>query len=244
MIAPTPRAGPSLRLSPHVRACQCDGQVVLLDLRRNRYLGLGGASHAALAGAVEGWPSPTGAEWPPPAPADVARLTGPLLAQGLLTQLAGPSVSPIDLGRPDSSLNALDALDAAGIGTRRICSFLASAATTAWWMKCRSMYWMAQTLARRRRQRPVNSATPSRPALREMVSSYERLRPWVYTSRDQCLYDSLALINFLAREDMLARWVVGVKTQPFAAHSWVQSGGTVLNDQHERVAAYRPILVE
>jgi hypothetical protein len=34
-----------------------------------------------------------------------------------------------------------------------------------------------------------------------------------------------------------------VTTRPFGAHSWVQDGTMVLNDQHEHVRGFRPILV-
>jgi len=79
--------------------------------------------------------------------------------------------------------------------------------------------------------------------MRDGTAAYERLRPFVFTARDRCLYDSLALLGFLAKERHFPRWVVGVKTSPFGAHSWLQSGGTVVNDHHEYVRRFRPILV-
>jgi len=65
----------------------------------------------------------------------------------------------------------------------------------------------------------------------------------LFTSRDHCLFDSLALLNFLALDGLSAHWVIGVKVQPFGAHSWLQQGSTVLNDQHDRVRRFTPILV-
>lgn len=46
----------SLAISPHVRACLCGSQVILLDLRRSHYLSLGGPCIDALALRVQGWP--------------------------------------------------------------------------------------------------------------------------------------------------------------------------------------------
>ena len=77
----------------------------------------------------------------------------------------------------------------------------------------------------------------------DAVSAYLRLRPLLFSARDRCLHDSLTLVTFLAAEGILARWVIGVRVRPFAAHSWVQHEGLVLNDQHERVRGYRPIFV-
>lgn len=69
-----------------------------------------------------------------------------------------------------------------------------------------------------------------------------KLRPLLFTAHDRCLHDSLALVNFLASESVSATWVIGVRTDPFAAHAWVQTGDLVLNDQHEHVRRFRPIV--
>ena len=79
--------------------------------------------------------------------------------------------------------------------------------------------------------------------MRPALLAYETLRPFVFTAREKCLLDSLALVMFLAKDGLLPRWVIGVRTGPFGAHSWVQCGTTVLNDQHEYVRQFRPILV-
>ena len=80
-------------------------------------------------------------------------------------------------------------------------------------------------------------------SIRVTALAFERLRPLAFSARDRCLHDSLSLAFFLLAQGLSARWVIGVKTNPFGAHSWVQSGRTVLNDQHEYVRAFRPILV-
>jgi hypothetical protein len=79
--------------------------------------------------------------------------------------------------------------------------------------------------------------------MRDAIATYDRLRPLVLTKHDRCVHDSLTLLGFLASEGLFPHWVIGVKTGPFGAHSWVQSGATVLNDLHENVRRYRPILV-
>ena len=54
---------------------------------------------------------------------------------------------------------------------------------------------------------------------------------------------SLALLDFLARRGVFADLVLGVKLNPFGAHSWVQTGPVVLNDAVDHVNAHTPILV-
>lgn len=79
--------------------------------------------------------------------------------------------------------------------------------------------------------------------LQEAVARFDGLRPLAFTAKDKCLFDSLALTIFLRREGFDARWVIGVIARPFQAHAWVQEGSAVLNDLHENVGRFAPILV-
>jgi hypothetical protein len=44
----------------------------------------------------------------------------------------------------------------------------------------------------------------------------------------RCLTKSLVLTALLARRDIAATMVIGVRTDPFAAHAWVEQGGRPL----------------
>ena len=243
-----------LRLASHVCACESDGQVILLDLRRNKYFGVGGRHASALADAVDGWPANASAQREPVAASDIDSLTRPLLLRGLLTVrplddhaierrvLAHPLAGLID--EATASLDAEDAMEDATLGAARVCRMVRSVAAAAMWLRWRSLLSIAQAVAARRtllEPRTVHAASPD--AMRAAVAAYEKLRPLVFTARDRCLHDSLALVGFLAAEGMFPRWVIGVQTQPFGAHSWVQSGPIVLNDHPDRVRRFRPILV-
>jgi hypothetical protein len=69
------------------------------------------------------------------------------------------------------------------------------------------------------------------------------LRIFLFSHRDRCLHDSLALLEFLARYDIFPDWAFGVRARPFVAHCWVQHGDIVFNDTVEHVAGYTPIMV-
>lgn len=62
------------------------------------------------------------------------------------------------------------------------------------------------------------------------------------SDRDRCLAHSIALRWRLEREGYGAALVFGVRLFPFQAHCWLQRGVTVLNDHHEHVAQYTPVL--
>jgi hypothetical protein len=76
---------------------------------------------------------------------------------------------------------------------------------------------------------------------RLLASVFERLRLF-YPRSYLCLFDSLALIHFLARFHVYPDWVFGVNADPFEAHCWVQVGNVVLNDTVARVSAFTPIM--
>jgi hypothetical protein len=232
-----------LRLAGHVRACCADGQVILLDLQHNKYVGIGGAQLPALARAIEGWPVLIQATSQPGAPADIDALTAPLLAQGLITSAMTASPSTAVLDEPMHSLNAADSVQSRAIRLRHLSSFIRSTVTASAWLRWRSLATIAHIVAARRARLAAQAGPTSIEATRELVAAYLRLRPFAFTAHDRCLHDSLTLVHFLTSERALAHWVIGVRTQPFGAHSWVQRGDVVLNDQHEHVRRYRPILV-
>jgi hypothetical protein len=69
------------------------------------------------------------------------------------------------------------------------------------------------------------------------------MRAFLFSTRDECLHDSLAVLEFLARHQLFPSWVFGVRARPFAAHCWVQHDGFVCNDTVEHVSGYVPIMV-
>jgi hypothetical protein len=80
------------------------------------------------------------------------------------------------------------------------------------------------------------------PAARACAGFFQACRPW-YPRDFLCLFDSLALFQFLALQGMVVDWVFGVRAEPFEAHCWLQRDDVVLNDAVERVAGFVPILV-
>ena len=60
--------------------------------------------------------------------------------------------------------------------------------------------------------------------------------------RPKCLFDSLALLDFLHGQNAAATIVFGVKARPFTAHCWIEHSGIVLNDRVDHVGTFTPIL--
>jgi hypothetical protein len=232
-----------LRLAAHVRACRIDGQVILLDLSKNKYLGIDDSRLPALADAVGGWPAWATPQVPSDSGAAIDKLTAPLLQRGLLSYESTERSLAADVQEATASLNAEEAMRTARLGPRRIQRLLWGATCAAMKLRYRSLFAIAAGVAARRARHTRTPNIPPIERLREAVAAYMRMRPFVLSAHDRCLNDSLTLLHFLAAEGAFPRWVIGVRTRPFGAHSWVQMDGVVLNDQHEHVRQYRPILV-
>lgn len=231
-----------LRLSPHVRACRCDGQVILLDLARGRYVAVSGRVHQALGHAVEGWPlDPTGPA-DPIEPGDAARLAAPLVRQGLLTSMGIARQSQLTLPQAAASVVAEDWIHVASLGPARILRICRSALGASLQLRHQSLLTIAERLIADRRAMVLHDHGPDIETLGSVMGAYAKLRPLLFTAHERCLQDSLSIVRLLALEGIAASWVIGVRTGPFAAHAWAQRGEVVLGDLHEQVRRFVPIL--
>jgi hypothetical protein len=76
-----------------------------------------------------------------------------------------------------------------------------------------------------------------------VVRSFHYLRPFLRSSKDACLLESLSLLTALGSYRLHAHWVFGVRTEPFFAHCWLQELDCVLNDSVDHVRQFTPIMV-
>jgi hypothetical protein len=98
------------------------------------------------------------------------------------------------------------------------------------------------TQVQRRRARRSASMPVDLDAARELVAIFERLRSFFPRSY-LCLYDSLALIEFLARYGVFPSWMFGIRLEPWGAHCWVQEAGFIFNEDVEAASGYTPVMV-
>jgi hypothetical protein len=122
---------------------------------------------------------------------------------------------------------------------RHIIDFLRACTWARRSVRSRTLYVVAEEIGRRK-----NTAGAPFDAERaiELVGVFRRLRPHTFAARDQCLFHALALVRFLSAYDLYPTWVIGVRTKPWAAHSWVQQGTLLLDANPEQVCEYSPIL--
>jgi hypothetical protein len=233
------------RLAPHVHACRTGRDIVMLDLKRDRYFGVDPADASELAPLVSHFPTPVQNEssnivqTPPPSSLLLKEL---LEAGSILPGVQTPDEARrAELERPEAALIEGYTNVRVHITIVDITRMLAAVAIAGALMKWGSLHRISKYIASSRRQ--AHRHTFDIDKARERIAAFHRLRPFLYTSAEACLFSSLAIQSFLARDKIFPRFVFGVATRPFKAHCWLQRDGVVLNDMPEHVREYTPILV-
>jgi Transglutaminase-like superfamily len=212
----------SLRLAEHVHGVTIEGDLVLLDASADAYFCLPNVPDVAVAADGRLLGTPLG-------------LAGALVEAGL-AEASPPRRGwrgPIGVARTARHLIGADHQGLRPISPRR-------------WRAIA----VAVIAARRGRGRPflelVRSPRPRvetlSPALLDDLAAYRRLTPWLPID-GACLFRSHMLRTYLRALGHDADWVFGVSVWPFRAHCWLQIGDVALDDEAERLAGYRPILV-
>lgn len=206
-------------LTANVRACVDQSVVVFLDLRNDRYLSVDLKRAPPILGVCEG-ASPNAA--------------ASLVARGLIE--ATPKLSRD--GQSGAGLAASadpDHFRSCRVSLADVVAMLGACVRASITVRARRLDRAFRAYARGKR---VDK--PAKTELAELVGRFERIRPW-YPRARVCLFDSLALMNFLLAFGHKPEIVMGVRATPFAAHCWVESDGVCLNDAAETCQSYTPI---
>lgn len=240
-------------LVEHAYVCVTDGHAVILDLRRDSYFAVSKTQTRALVGLIEGWPRLPGSH--SAATADEQDVSESALQalrrKGLLATQpsSGKSAAPVRVARPQTALLGTSLLhtllDGPAVRPPQVrivdlAAFLLAYGRASHFLTHRRL---PQFIEHVRKRHALTIEEPKVDLLRKHVHRFRLIRPFVYTSSNRCLFDSLVLVEYLACYDIYPLWVFGVTARPFAAHSWVQHGNLVLNDTPEHVGQFTPIMV-
>ncbi|CAM3161654.1 lasso peptide biosynthesis B2 protein [Asticcacaulis taihuensis] len=222
----------ALSLRPQLHYCVANGRVVLLDLAKDRYFALPDPLDEAFQTLTA-----RGGSF-----GDHTTGIRNLVEQGILTQksdVTGPPHAP-SLPRPAHSF--VDSPPAGWVNPITFLqALLAQRRANADHSGLTLPHYVRRVSDMLAKSDDARIEAPSAQTL-GALRAYLATR-WLITTRDQCLLQSATLFQFLARRGWHPRFVVAVRMAPFAAHAWVQSGETVLNDRLDHVLPYTPILV-
>lgn len=203
--------------------CEVEGELVFLDLVRDKYFALRGEDRAAFDRLRVGEPNDSDA-------------MGRLVATGLLARSSVPTkLDPASLPIPTEDLSGI----ADGPTSLRM-GFAASRALR-WAGRAMRPKRIAATVEAMRDAKLRLGVPGAEAAVRDVASSYAASR-WMARTPTRCLIDALALDHILLSRGLCARLVFGVRLSPFAAHCWLQSPGAVLTGTSAEARNFTPIL--
>jgi hypothetical protein len=230
-----------LSLSDEVYFCIAEGQGIFLDLNRDAYNAIP-LGTAATAGGVHSQDDVLHA---------FDKHREELLQEGLLAERRGDDENLLafkTIPQPCGNL-FLDDQRAYGLAgqasnkvvvrARDVLDFFRSARRASALLKDRHIRDIVAGVSARKGDYSVREADLE--VLRRETAIFRKLRPW-YPRRYLCLWDSLALIEFLARRRLYPLWVFGVQAQPFGAHCWLQTADLLLNEAKEYAGQFTPIM--
>jgi hypothetical protein len=215
---------------PHgMSCCEAGGRFIFLDFHRDRYFALSTEAERSFRRLVAREAL---------GPEDHAHI-GSLVDDGLLVPAfdgARPQPCPAP---PLPTQSLLDAQHRAGAFA--LAHALCRLALGILAVKVRPL---AAILGRLEARKAAHGPAHARrgPALLEVAAAFRR-SSLIAAPLDQCLPRSIALAHALIDRDMAPLLVIGVRLQPFAAHCWVQLGGTLVNEHLDHVRNFTPILV-
>jgi len=206
-------------LPDDVRFAWCDGDAVFL--KAGDYVCVPRRHAVALADAIRGEPV-----------VETGAVLAELREQGLLAWRDEPVFARAPTGIAASDLGDVALCEPAGI-LDYTHLLIASLCVPLQLVRRRPEAWL-------RYLPPVASRPRGTPE--QLARRFLRLRGFIPAS-GRCLPASLLLINFLRLSGVAADLVIGVRTHPFEAHCWVETGGKVLNDEIGYCRSFSPIFV-
>ena len=231
---------PGYRLSPSVHWCTTHGFSILLDIDSDKYFSIPARYFEALLahlanGACSNAPGSRRS------PSELARVEGDLINLGLLVREMPRKMTPQDADLPQATdlVPATETLLPVRTALPHAYAVIRACATADHLLRSKSLRHILSRIAR---SKETPGPIPAKDLI-HLTRAFNTVRP-LYPRNYLCLFDSLALLEFLSRWNMFPNWVFGVQIDPFEAHCWVQHHNTVLCDTHAfRARWYSRILV-
>lgn len=234
----------SYYLRSHVFVCPVNRYWVFLDLNRDRYLCVHGHDFEALAPFVHGWNRRFSTEPPTTAEAvERQKLAHEFIQFELLSESPKDAKDciPITSERCRSMIDGWDQTPSVWDLAKHVLGFVLACGRADRWLKTLPLKTTVELVRQRKGTMRKDSNFDFVNAGR-LIGIFNALRP-LYPRPFLCLFDCLALLEFLAAAGLYPSWVFGVTADPFEAHCWLQEGSKLLSDTKDRASLlYSPIM--
>ena len=226
----------SYYFNKYIYCCLADNHMVFLDQKKDKYMCLDHIQTRAI------WPflNNRSSDLETQENTIVADTLNLLLDNEILTlsPKSGKDISSVLIEPASRELTGYDTDNKPKTLVKHVCYFLSSCLISAIYLRFLSLDHIVQRLEKRKR---TKQKIPKE-KFQDLVEIFKSLRPLIFTSHDNCMFHSLALIEYLSHFNLYPCWVFGVKMGPFVAHCWVQNDDMTLNDSVDHVAAFTPIM--
>lgn len=211
-------------LAPGTGFCEAAGELVFLDLARDKYLSLRGQDRAAFERLRVGGANSSDA------------MTS-LLATGLICRTDERSaIEPTAIEVPHRDLAAARH-DGFSAGMA-----VSTALALRWARRAMQPERIGITIgAAQARRASLESPTDDREI--EAVAARYAANRWLNPIPQRCLIDALALDRILLSRGLASTMVFGIRMSPFKAHCWLQSATAILTGTAAEARNFVPILV-
>jgi hypothetical protein len=237
-------------LSKDCFVCNTQDYWIILSASRDKYLCVTHADLASIARRLHGWRDlgsivehfpQFGVEADANAKTDA--LIASLTSNGVITSKPSEGKPFVECECParDRAMEAFESNAPIEYPLFSVIHFFIACARVDWQLRTKQFSRTLARIERRRLRVPLSAGIHSVGLASRLIAAFKNLRP-LYPRPYLCLFDSLAMLEFLASYRFLPQVVFGVIADPFQAHCWLQEGNVVLNDDLERVGKYKPIL--
>jgi hypothetical protein len=231
-------------LSRDCYVCNAQGYWIILNVSRDQYLCVTDADLTSIGAWIFGCQNRDEA-LEKRQHLDPARelLIGSLLAKGVLTVNSDQGKAFVQSENGASKAAAVCPEPNIPAKAFLFCAahFFWACAKIDWCLRKRKLALELAKIERRKLRAGSCTDVLEDPGAKKLIAAFKHLRPF-YPRPYLCLFDSLALLEFLAGYHSYPRIVFGVVADPFQAHCWLQEGDVLLNDDLERVGKYKPIM--
>jgi hypothetical protein len=231
-------------LSNDCYVCRAQRYWIVLNAKRDRYLCIAHADLTCIGRQLHGWNYERDVVEPSlQSGRDENALLKSLESGGIITSnpVDGKAFAETDCAPRESSLEWAVPHVPRSPSAWCLARFFVACTKADWHLRLNKISRTLAAIERRRRKARTSAESHDVERAKGLIANFKHLRP-LYPRPYLCLFDSLALLEFLASWRIYPHVVFGVIADPFQAHCWLQEGSMVLNDELERVARYIPVL--
>lgn len=224
--------------------CKAQGYWIILSVNRDKYLCVTHTDLASIGRRLHGWRDHTGTvEKFPQFGVEADSLIASLVSSGIITGNPndGKPFAESDCPACEKAMENLESNAPATHSIWSVIRFFLACVKIDWQLRRKQLSRILAKIERRRLRASSSVDIQNVIHASKLMAAFKDLRS-LYPRPYLCLFDSLALLEFLASYRSFPRIVFGIVADPFQAHCWLQEGDVLLNDDLERVGKYKPIV--